>query len=111
MGTASGRRVVVVEAAPRLGGRATAFTDRETGERVDNGQHALFGCYRETYALLDLVGTRALAPLQPTLTLTMADDQGHASELRCPNLLDGAKCGTAPFRYRAARSLPLARAG
>ena len=39
------QRVVVVEEAPRLGGRATSFLDRETGERVDNGQHALFGCY------------------------------------------------------------------
>ena len=48
----AGREVVVVEEAPRLGGRATAFTDRETGERVDNGQHVLFGCYRETYAFL-----------------------------------------------------------
>ena len=47
-----GRRVVVVEEAPRLGGRATSFADRETGERVDNGQHVLFGCYRETYDFL-----------------------------------------------------------
>ena len=52
-----GARVVVVEEAPRLGGRATAFTDRETGERVDNGQHVLFGCYRETYAFLRRIGT------------------------------------------------------
>jgi squalene-associated FAD-dependent desaturase len=82
----AGRRVIVVEEAPRLGGRTTAFTDRDTGERVDNGQHALFGCYRETYALLDLLGTRALAPLQPQLALTMADEGGRAWELRCPNL-------------------------
>ena len=40
----AGKRVVVLEEAPRLGGRATAFTDRDTGERVDNGQHVLFGC-------------------------------------------------------------------
>jgi zeta-carotene desaturase len=98
---AAGRRVVVVEEAPRLGGRATAFTDRETGERVDNGQHAVFGCYRETYALLDLVGTRALAPLQPQLTLTMADEQGHASELRCPNLTPPWHLIAGLMRWRA----------
>ena len=28
------------------------FADRETGELVDNGQHVLFGCYRETFAFL-----------------------------------------------------------
>ncbi len=58
----AGLKVVVVEEAPRLGGRATAFTDRETGERVDNGQHVLFGCYRETYAFLRSLGTSQLAP-------------------------------------------------
>jgi squalene-associated FAD-dependent desaturase len=83
---AAGRRVVVVEQAPRLGGRATSFVDRETGERVDNGQHALFGCYRETYAFLGSIGASHLAPLQPTLTLAMADRKGRVSTLTCPRL-------------------------
>src|SRR5258707_12454943 len=48
----AGRRVLVLEARGQLGGRATAFCDRETGEPVDNGQHVLFGCYRETFRLL-----------------------------------------------------------
>ena len=34
-----GAEVLVLEARSRLGGRATAFTDRESGEQVDNGQH------------------------------------------------------------------------
>jgi zeta-carotene desaturase len=80
----AGLRVVVIEQAPRLGGRATSFVDRETGESVDNGQHVLFGCYRETYAFLDRIGTRHLAPLQPTLTVTMTSADGRAFELRCP---------------------------
>ena len=37
--------MLVLEARARLGGRATAFADRETGEIVDNGQHVLLGCY------------------------------------------------------------------
>jgi len=82
----AGRRVVVVEQAPRLGGRASSFIDRESGERVDNGQHALFGCYRETYAFLARIGTRELAPLQPQLSLTMANDSGRSATLTCPRL-------------------------
>ncbi len=82
----AGLKVVVLDQAPRPGGRATAFTDRETGERVDNGQHVLFGCYRETYALLDRLGTAALAPLQPRLTLTMAGRDGRLRTLACPDL-------------------------
>jgi squalene-associated FAD-dependent desaturase len=82
----AGRRVVVLEAAPRLGGRTTAFDDRETGERVDNGQHVLFGCYRDTYAFLRRIGSAGLAPLQPRLALTMASGDGRAWRLRCPRL-------------------------
>ena len=39
-----GARVLVLEAKPRLGGRATSFADGATGEVVDNGQHVLLGC-------------------------------------------------------------------
>jgi squalene-associated FAD-dependent desaturase len=82
----AGIPVVVVEEAPRLGGRATAFVDRETGERVDNGQHVLFGCYRETYAFLRRIGTAGLAPLQPRLELTMVGSDGATGRLKCPRL-------------------------
>jgi squalene-associated FAD-dependent desaturase len=81
-----GLRVVVVEEGPRLGGRATSFTDRETGERVDNGQHVLFGCYRETYDFLKRLGTDDKAPLQSRLRVTIASSDGRAFELSCPGL-------------------------
>ena len=51
-----GARVLVLDARPQLGGRATAFRDRETGELVDNGQHVLFGCYRETFGVPGAIG-------------------------------------------------------
>lgn len=82
--SAAGRKVIVVEQAPRLGGRATAFTDRETGEKVDNGQHVLFGCYRETYAMLAALGTAGLAPLQRRLAIGMAGADGRYARLVCP---------------------------
>jgi squalene-associated FAD-dependent desaturase len=81
-----GLSVVVVEEAPRLGGRASSFTDRETGERVDNGQHVLFGCYRQTFAFLRRLGVADRAPLQPRLSVTMAARRGQAFELACPPL-------------------------
>ena len=81
----AGKRVVLVEEAPRLGGRASSFLDRDTGERVDNGQHALFGCYTATYDFLARVGAAELAPLQKTLTLSMAR-KGRLFTLTCPNL-------------------------
>jgi zeta-carotene desaturase len=101
----AGLRVIVLEQGPRLGGRATSFVDRETGERVDNGQHVLFGCYRETYAFLDRIGTRHLAPLQATLALTMAGPDGRAFQLRCPRLPPPWHLMAALLRWRA---VPLA---
>src|SRR5436190_2435898 len=80
----TGKRVLVVEARGELGGRATAFADRETGERVDNGQHVLFGCYRETYAFLTRLGTARLAPLDRRLEVTMADAASARFTLACP---------------------------
>ena len=40
----AGARVLVLDARRQLGGRATAFVDKVTGELVDNGQHVIFGC-------------------------------------------------------------------
>ncbi len=82
----AGVPVTVVEEAPRLGGRATSFDDRETRERVDNGQHVLFGCYRETYAFLRRIGTAGLAPVEPRLRLAMIGPDGRRSQLSCPRL-------------------------
>lgn len=82
-----GHRVLVLDARPRLGGRATAFEDRETGELVDNGQHVLFGCYRETLAFLKRIGAEQNVHTQPTLEIPFIGVDGRRSVLRCPSWL------------------------
>lgn len=81
-----GARVLVLDARARLGGRATAFPDRETGELVDNGQHALMGCYRETFAFLRDIGAESHVHRQPELAVTTIERDGRVSRLRCPSL-------------------------
>lgn len=81
-----GARVMVLDARPQLGGRATAFVDRETGELVDNGQHVLFGCYRETLRFLRRIGAEDNVRTQPSLAVTFIDVRGRRSVLRCPTL-------------------------
>jgi squalene-associated FAD-dependent desaturase len=81
-----GSRVLVVDARPQLGGRATAFRDKETGELVDNGQHVLFGCYYETFAFLRRVGAADLVRVQPSLEVPYIGDDGTRSLLKCPAL-------------------------
>ena len=82
----AGAQVLVLEARARLGGRATAFRDRDTGELVDNGQHALMGCYIETFAFLDAIGAGAHVQRQPELAVTTIERDGRVSRLRCPSL-------------------------
>ena len=111
-----GARVLVLEARPALGGRATAFTDPATGERVDNGQHVLLGCYRDTFRLLDRIGASAHVHVQDRLTVDMIDRDGRASRLSCPalpppfNLLGGLMTWSAlGWRDRLA-AIPVGRA-
>lgn len=46
--------VTVFESAKQLGGRARGV--QHNGTQLDNGQHLLLGCYRETLRLIALVG-------------------------------------------------------
>lgn len=82
----AGASVVVTDARSQLGGRATAFVDRATGELVDNGQHVLFGCYRETLAFLSRIGAMGNVERQQALRVPYVDREGRRSELRCPRL-------------------------
>jgi hydroxysqualene dehydroxylase len=84
--SSSGLRVLVLEERTRLGGRATAFVDAVTGEKVDNGQHVLLGCYTETLSFLDAIGAADHVRQQPQLRVTTIDRRGRVSRLDCPNL-------------------------
>jgi squalene-associated FAD-dependent desaturase len=81
-----GARVVVLEARPGLGGRATAFRDPETGEWVDNGQHVLIGCYHETFRFLRTIGTDDLVQLDDRLEIEYVERDGARSRLRAAAL-------------------------
>ncbi len=54
----SGAKVVLIEQKTVLGGRTYSFTDPNTGDVVDNGQHILVGAYHNTLKYLDLIGTK-----------------------------------------------------
>src|SRR5687768_2937704 len=70
---ARGARVLVLEARAVLGGRATAHIDPQTGERVDNGQHVLLGCYDETFAFLRQLGTDGRVHVQSGMDVAFVD--------------------------------------
>jgi squalene-associated FAD-dependent desaturase len=98
-----GARVTLLEARPTLGGRATAFTDPETGERVDNGQHVLVRAYHETFRFLERVGAADLVRVQPTLSIDVIERSGRKSRLECPPLPSPLHLLAAVFDWDALR--------
>lgn len=83
----AGRKVVVLEATKQGGGRSRSFDDRVTGREIDNGQHLMMGCYRETQTFLRAIG----APddsvyYQRNLGVAMVRPGGKRANLQCPGL-------------------------
>jgi squalene synthase HpnD len=74
-----GHDVTLVEARALLGGRAHSFSETKTGQVLDNGQHILMGCYRETLDLLKQLGAddRLYAP--PNLAVPFLSPRGNST--------------------------------
>jgi len=54
--TYHGFSVTLLESTPKLGGRAYSFTDHNSNDEIDNGQHILMGCYTDTLKFIKLIG-------------------------------------------------------
>jgi squalene-associated FAD-dependent desaturase len=78
---AAGIPVTVFESAKQLGGRARGVAYHDT--QLDNGQHLLLGCYRETLRLIERVGGDIERDF---LRLPLQLDLHHHLELRAPRL-------------------------
>jgi squalene-associated FAD-dependent desaturase len=76
-------RVTVLEARSRLGGRAYSFVDEASGAAVDNGQHAMMGCYRHTLAFLETIGAGNKVLRQRNLRVEMVHAQRGAGVIAC----------------------------
>ncbi len=97
---ARGFAVALFEARPRLGGRAYSFRDEESGEVVDNGQHALMGCYRDTLAFLDRIGAASKLTRQPNLRVSMVHPQRGAGTIAAASLPSPLHLLAGLVRYR-----------
>jgi hydroxysqualene dehydroxylase len=84
--TSSGIPVILFEQRPRAGGRTFSFTERETGDVVDNGQHLLIAGYTRTLAFTDTVGSRPLLRVQERPALCFHHPLRGFVEFRLPRL-------------------------
>lgn len=65
--------ITIIESSPKLGGRTYSFIDKETDTIIDNGQHIMMGCYRETLSFLKLIGAENNFHYQKNLLLKIID--------------------------------------
>lgn len=63
----NGFKVHLFEASPKLGGRAYSFFSEKYQAYLDNGQHILMGCYRETLDFITTIGAKDRITIQKTL--------------------------------------------
>jgi squalene-associated FAD-dependent desaturase len=82
----SGRdlRITLIESRPRLGGRASSFTDPATGELVDNCQHVSMACCTNLADFCRRVGTAGLFRRADAITFIGPD--GRLSTLKAGTL-------------------------
>jgi squalene-associated FAD-dependent desaturase len=74
-----GHRVTLFEKRPFAGGKTYSFTDSETGDVTDNGQHVFMRCTTEYTAFLRKLGTLHLARRQNRLKAPVFGPQGRRS--------------------------------
>ncbi len=70
-------QVTVLEASPKLGGRAYSFLMQSQNDFVDNGQHILMGCYRNTLKFLSEIGAMENLYFQKSLLLNLIEKRGN----------------------------------
>ncbi|MFZ0887648.1 MAG: FAD-dependent oxidoreductase, partial [Candidatus Binataceae bacterium] len=95
-----GFRVAVLERKPALGGRAYSFADPETGDQVDNGQHVLMGCYRQTLDFLKQIGTLDKLVFHRNLEIEMLAADGARACLYTARMPGPLHMAGALIRYR-----------
>jgi len=95
-----GHRPILLERAPRLGGRAASFRDRISGEDVDYGHHVSMRCCTATHGFLQRIGAASAVRYQSELSVPILCG-GDRADLRSTPLLPGAlHLGPALLRYR-----------
>ncbi len=80
-----GKKVLVLDKKPHLGGRAYSF--RENGLDIDNGQHLFMGCYFATRKFLKTIGTHDKLDIYQDVVVDYAEAGGKRDRLACPSWL------------------------
>jgi len=76
-----GIKIRLLEASPKLGGRAYSFNSNIENTVVDNGQHVMMGCYKYTLDYLKSIGTLDSLLIQKHLEVNYVGKGGRQYNL------------------------------
>ena len=76
--------VNLIEASPKLGGRAYSLQNDKFADTYDNGQHILMGCYYETINFLKKINAIDKLEYQDSLQINFVDTKGKTHKLKSP---------------------------
>jgi squalene-associated FAD-dependent desaturase len=93
-----GYKPVIVEKNKYLGGRVRSFYAKDIEQYIDNGQHVLSSAYKETFQLLEKIGSIDQIHLQPRFFVNFVQNSGKELQFKTAKL-------PAPFHF----FLPLLR--
>lgn len=74
--------VEIFEASSMPGGRARSFYDNHFGREIDNGQHLLMGCYRETLRFFQMIGANEGYYKQEQMSIPFVSERGYIKHLK-----------------------------
>ena len=97
----AGYNVELIEASPKLGGRAYSFIHKQTNTLIDNGQHIMMGCYNETLKFLELIGASDKIEIQEKLNVKFLKPGFELHELRSSSSLYPLNLAAAILSYTA----------
>ena len=97
----SGINVEVIEASPKLGGRTYSFLDKSTSDVIDNGQHILMGCYKDTLDFIRLIKAENNFSFQKHLKVNFLRENSELYQLKANNLIYPLNFLSALLSYKA----------
>ncbi|MFC2133321.1 hydroxysqualene dehydroxylase HpnE [Bacteroidota bacterium] len=93
--------VHLIEASPKLGGRAYSLYYPKQKEIIDNGQHIMMGCYNYTLDFLRTIGSLDKLNIQKNLDVRLVGRGGTHFRLSAPKISYPINLVTALLRFKA----------
>ncbi len=99
--TNKSKKIELIEASQKLGGRAYSLTDKSTNTIIDNGQHIMMGCYRETLNFFEMIGATENLIFQEKLKVDFLQSYFRLVPLEVSSKIYPINLLTGLLRYKA----------